>query len=94
LPAFSFTSVGCQASKNHSPLLAKSAWRRASICRNATASRMQSVVRAIPEGPSIIAALTSLDAMIAYCGEVDACSMKDSLKRSCGIGRRPSRIWM
>ena len=42
----------------------------------------------------IIAALTSLEAMIAYCGEVEACIMKDSLNRSCGIGRRPSRIWM
>ena len=53
---------------------------------------MDSLVSVGPPGPSIIAAVMSLETMIGYSGEVDACSMYDSLKRACGIGLRPSRM--
>ena len=33
-----------------------------------------------------MAAVTSFETMMGYSGEVDACIMKDSLKRECGIG--------
>ncbi|CFO30463.1 Uncharacterised protein [Bordetella pertussis] len=41
--------------------------------RKSMASRMLSSTRAVPPGGSIMAAATSHDAMIAYCGEVDVC---------------------
>ena len=47
-----------------------------------------------PPGPSIIAAETSLETMIAYWGEVLACIMKASLKRWCSRDLRPSRTLM
>ena len=56
------------------------------VCRNATASSMDSLVSVPPPGPSIIAAVMSFETMIGYSGEVDACIMNDSLKRECGIG--------
>ena len=62
------------------------------VWRKATASLMDSLVRAGPPGPSIMAAVMSLETMMEYSGEVDACSMYDSLKRECGIGLRPSLI--
>ena len=41
-----------------------------------------------------MAALTSLEAMMAYWGEVEACIMNASLKRLCSMGLRPSRTWI
>jgi hypothetical protein len=41
--------------------------------RNSTASESDSSTSAVPPGASIIAAATSHDAMIAYCGEVEVC---------------------
>ena len=64
------------------------------VLRKAMASRMLSWVRLGPEAPSIIAVETSFEAMMAYCGEVEACIMKASLKRSRSIGRRPWRTWI
>ena len=55
---------------------------------------IDSVVRVWPLTPSIIAAEISLDAMMAYCGEVEGCIMNDSLKRLCSMALRPSRTWM
>ena len=43
---------------------------------------------AVPPGGSIIAADTSHDAMIAYCGDVDVCMRYASLK----IGRSSFRV--
>ncbi len=63
------------------------------VWRKATASWIDSLVRATPPGPSIIAAVMSFEMMIVYRGEVDACIMNDSLNRSCGMGLRPSRMW-
>jgi hypothetical protein len=40
-----------------------------------------SVVSVTPPTPSIMAAATSFEAMIAYWGEVDACIINDSLNR-------------
>lgn len=56
---------GCQAVKNHEPRVAYSAAIRAIVWRKAIASRIASPVSAGPDGPSIIAAVTSLEAMIA-----------------------------
>ena len=61
----SSTVSGCQHSKNQSPFAPNSLFIRAIICRNATASSIDSCVSAAPPGPSIIAAATSFDAMIA-----------------------------
>ena len=44
------------------------------------ASRMLSSTSAVPPGGSIMAAATSQDAMIAYCGDVDVCIRYASLK--------------
>ena len=41
----------------------------------------------MPPGGSIIAAATSHDAMIAYCGEVDVCMWYDSLN-ACRLSMR------
>ena len=41
--------------------------------RNSTASDSDSCTSAVPPGASIIAAATSQEAMIAYCGEVELC---------------------
>ncbi len=41
--------------------------------RKSSASRIDSSTSAVPPGGSIIAAATSQDAMIAYCGEVEVC---------------------
>ncbi len=43
---------------------------------------MVSCTSARPAGCSIIAAATSHDAMMPYCGEVEVCIMKASLKRA------------
>ncbi len=86
------TSLAFQVLKNQSFCLAKCAWMRPIVCRNATASSIDSLVSVGPPRPSIIADVMSFDAMIVYSGDVDACIMNDSLKRACGIALRPSRM--
>ena len=49
--------------------------------RNSSDSKIDSSTSAWPPGGSIMAAATSQDAMIAYCGLVDVCIRNDSLKR-------------
>ncbi len=49
--------------------------------RKSSASMIDSSTSAVPPGGSIIAAATSHDAMIAYCGDVDVCIRYASLKR-------------
>ncbi len=41
--------------------------------RKSSASAIDSSTSAVPPGASIIAAATSHEAMIAYCGEVEVC---------------------
>jgi hypothetical protein len=48
--------------------------------RKSSASLSDSSTSAVPPGGSIIAADTSQDAMIAYCGDVDVCMRYASLK--------------
>jgi hypothetical protein len=48
----------------------------------------------VPTGPSIMAVAVSLDAMMAYSGDVVAYIMYDSLKTMCGTLLLPSRTWM
>ena len=48
--------------------------------RRSSASMIDSSTSAVPPGGSIIAADTSHDAMIAYCGDVDVCIRYASLK--------------
>jgi hypothetical protein len=48
--------------------------------RNSSASVRDSSTRAVPPGRSIMAAATSQDAMIAYCGLVEVYMRKASLK--------------
>src|SRR6266536_3607152 len=48
--------------------------------RKSSASMIDSSTSAVPPGGSIIAAETSHDEMIAYCGEVDVCIRYASLK--------------
>ena len=86
------TSVAFHVSKNQSFFFRNSALIRPMACRNAIASSMASFVSVIPPRPSIIADVTSFDAMIVYSGEVDACIMNDSLKRAWGIAPLPSRM--
>ena len=73
-----------------------------------SASRMDSSTSAVPPGGSIMAAATSQDAMMAYCGEVEVCIRNDSLKmfwssltssdsltRICDACDRPARsLWV
>ena len=49
--------------------------------RKLSASSIVSCTSARPAGCSIIAAATSQEAMMPYCGEVDVCIMNASLKR-------------
>ena len=56
--------------------------------RKSSASLSDSSTSAVPPGGSIIAADTSHDAMIAYCGDVDVCIRYASLK----IGRSSFRV--
>ena len=49
--------------------------------RKSSASTIDSSTSAVPPGGSIMAAATSHDAMIAYCGDVDVCIRYASLKR-------------
>ena len=73
--------------------------------RNSSASEIDSSTSAVPPGGSIIAAATSHDAMIAYCGEVDVCirnaslnmkrssfSVSESWIRICDACDRPASI--
>ena len=53
-----------QVLKNQSSFSANCRCTRPIVCRNATASWMDSFVRASPPGPSIIAAVMSLETMI------------------------------
>ena len=56
--------------------------------RKLSASSIVSCTSARPAGCSIIAAATSQEAMMPYCGEVDVCIMNASLKRvmsSCRV---------
>src|SRR5476651_2042235 len=48
--------------------------------RKSSASMIDSSTSAVPPGASIIAAATSHEAMIEYCGEVDVCIKYASLK--------------
>jgi hypothetical protein len=43
------------------------------VLRKLSASAIDSSTSAVPPGASIIAAATSQEAMIAYCGEVEVC---------------------
>ena len=70
---------GCQTSNHQS---------RSSCCltafmarRKLSASSIVSCTSARPPGCSIIAAATSQEAMMPYCGEVEVCIMNASLKR-------------
>src|SRR5690606_32425990 len=49
--------------------------------RKSSASEIDSPTSAVPPGGSIIAAATSQEAMMAYCGDVEVCIRYDSLKR-------------
>ena len=63
--------------------------------RKPSASSMVSCTSARPAGCSIIAAATSQEAMIPYCGEVEVCIMNASLKRvmsSCCVS--PCCTWI
>jgi hypothetical protein len=82
---------GCQHEKNQPGV---SATARASVLRKEIASSIASPVRSGPPFPRIMCAATSFEAVIAYCGEVEACIMNASLKRSRSTGRRPFRTWM
>ena len=55
--------------------------------RNSSASVRDSSTRAVPPGRSIMAAATSQEAMIAYCGLVEVCMRKASLKTLLVQGR-------
>ena len=71
---------GCQTSNHQEP---STCFLTAAIARRKlSASSMVSCTRARPAGCSIIAAATSHDAMMPYCGEVEVCIMKASLKRA------------
>ena len=48
--------------------------------RKSRASLILSSTKAVPPGGSIIAAATSQEAIMAYCGEVEVCIKKASLK--------------
>jgi hypothetical protein len=67
--------------------------------RKSSASRIDSSTSAVPPGGSIIAAATSQDAMIAYCGEVDVCMRYASLNecrsslRVCDSCTRICEAW-
>jgi hypothetical protein len=50
--------------------------------RKLSASSIVSCTSARPAGCSIIAAATSQEAMMPYCGEVEVCIMNASLKRA------------
>ncbi|MNC28016.1 hypothetical protein D3C75_762060 [compost metagenome] len=93
-PAVSVMVGAFHGEKNQSLFLANAACTFASARRKSTASTITSCVNASPWPPSIIAAPISLEAMIAYSGEVVACSMYDSLKRECSTGFLPLRMWM
>ena len=81
-----------QVLKNHSPFFSNCRCTRPMVWRNATASSIDSFVIVRPPGPSIMAAVMSFETMIEYSGDVDACIMKDSLNRECGMAPRPSRM--
>ena len=61
--------------------------------RKSSASKIDSSTSALPPGGSIIAAATSHEAMMAYCGDVDVCIRYASLKlcRSSLRARCPAR---
>jgi hypothetical protein len=61
---FTATSGAFQVLKNQSFCLPKCAWMRPIVCRKATASWIDSFVSVSPPRPSIIAEVTSFDAMI------------------------------
>ena len=95
LPSGMVTSSGCQARNHQSPGLQMfiCPQARAIICRNRTASSIASCMS--PQPPiSIILEETSREAMMLYCGEVDACIMKDSLKSAWSSGRFPFLMWI
>ena len=63
--------------------------------RKLRASSKVSWISERPAGPSIIAEATSSEAMMPYCGEVEMCIMKASLKRATSSFRvPPSRTWI
>ena len=79
---------GCQTSNHQEP---SSCGSIASIARRKlSASSIVSCTSARPAGCSIIAAATSQEAMMPYCGEVEVCIMNASLNRvmssSLGLG--------
>ncbi len=75
----SASASGPQTLKNQSSPYSASTLRIAR--RKSSASAIDSSTSAVPPGGSIIAAATSHDAMIAYCGLVDVCIRYASLKR-------------
>ena len=70
---------GCQTSNHQEPCSCSPTPFMAR--RKLSASSIVSWTRARPAGCSIMAAATSQEAMMAYCGDVDVCIMKASLKR-------------
>ncbi len=75
----SANSSGPHTLKNQSSPYSSSTLRIAR--RKSSASAIDSSTSAVPPGASIIAAATSHEAMIAYCGLVDVCIRYASLKR-------------
>ena len=67
----SVSTSGPHTLKNHSSPYSSSTLRMAR--RKSSASAIDSSTSAVPPGGSIMAAATSHDAMIAYCGLVDVC---------------------
>ncbi|MCY1452227.1 hypothetical protein D9M71_691360 [compost metagenome] len=67
----------------------------ASARRKLSASSKVSWISELPACPSIIAEATSSEAMMPYCGEVEMCIMKASLKRARSMRRSPlSCTWI
>ncbi|MCY1365605.1 hypothetical protein D9M69_524590 [compost metagenome] len=67
----------------------------ASARRKLSASSKVSWISERPAGPSIIAEATSSEAMMLYCGEVEMCIMKASLKRwRSSLRVPPSCTWI
>src|SRR6185436_6392891 len=81
LPIPSSTSCSGPHTLNHHELPNSASILRIAR-RKSIASSIDSSTSALPPGGSIIAAATSHDAMIAYCGEVDVCIRYASLKIS------------
>src|SRR5260370_25263672 len=88
LPIPSAASFSGPHTLNHQSLPHSSSTLRIAR-RKSSASMIDSSTSAVPPGASIIAAATSHEAMIAYCGEVEVCIRYASLKMWRAIFRGP-----